>query len=86
MKGHALKWMIFLVHAPTTVEHDKRLSIVLQKLQNANTTLNSEKCEFAEKEVHYLGHLINAQGISADPEKVKAITNMAAPTNITGLR
>jgi hypothetical protein len=31
------------------------------------------KCSFFQKEIHYLGHIICGEGISVDPEKVKAI-------------
>jgi hypothetical protein len=58
-----------LVHGKDTKEHDERLKKVLQKLEEANVTLNGDKCEFSKPEVHYLGHVINATGISADPKK-----------------
>jgi hypothetical protein len=59
-----------LVHGKDTKEHDERLKKVLQKLEEANVTLNGDKCEFSKPEVHYLGHVINATGISADPKKI----------------
>ena len=58
-----------LVHGKDTKEHDERLKKVLQKLEEANVTLNGDKCDFSKPEVHYLGHVINATGISADPKK-----------------
>ncbi len=70
-----------LVHGKDTKEHDERLKKVLQKLEEANVTLNGDKCEFSKPEVHYLGHVINATGISADPEKVRAITEMSSPNS-----
>ena len=59
-----------LVHGKDMKEHDARLKIVLQKLEEANFTLNTEKCEFSKSEIFYLGHMINAKGISADPESL----------------
>ena len=75
-----------LVHGKDKQEHDARLKTVLQKLEEANVTLNSEKCEFSKTEIHYLGHLINGKGISADPEKVRAIIEMSSPSSIQEVR
>jgi hypothetical protein len=32
-----------------------------------------------QKEIHYLGHIISSEGISVDPEKVKAIMEWPVP-------
>ena len=34
----------------------------------------------------FLGHIVSAEGIKADPEKIKAITEMKTPENITELQ
>jgi hypothetical protein len=39
------------------------------------------KCSFFQKEIHYLGHIIFGEGISVDPEKVKAIMERPVPKN-----
>jgi hypothetical protein len=39
------------------------------------------KCTFFQKEIHYLGHIISDEGISVDPEKVKAIMEWPVPKN-----
>ena len=44
-----------LVFGKTTEEHDKHLEATLHKLQEANLTLNEEKCEFSKPAVEYLG-------------------------------
>ena len=75
-----------LVHGKDMKEHDARLKIVLQKLEEANVTLNSEKCEFSKTEICYVGHVINAKGISADPEKVHAIIEMPSLSCIQEVR
>jgi hypothetical protein len=45
-----------------------------------------EKCQFCKKELAFLGHVINANGIQPDPGKVDKIKNFPIPTNITELR
>lgn len=71
-----------LVYGKNTEEHDQRLEKVLQKLEKANVTLNGGKCEFSKPQVHYLGHVVNAQGIRVDPEKVRAIIEVSSPSSI----
>jgi hypothetical protein len=39
------------------------------------------KCSFFQKEIHYLGHIISSEGISVDPEKVKAIMEWPVQKN-----
>ncbi|GFR99768.1 Pol polyprotein [Elysia marginata] len=73
------------VHAPTQSVHDDRVRIVLQRLQKAGLTLN-EKCAFSKPSVRFLGHIIDGQGIHADPEKVEGIREFPAPSNITELQ
>jgi len=75
-----------LVFGSTKEEHDKRLAAVLRRIKEAGATLNKTKCEFNRTSVKYLGHLINKNGIRADPEKTTAITQMEPPQSVTDLR
>ena len=71
-----------LIHAADQEKLDQLLQEVLQRLQDAGLTLN-EKCEYSKKSMKFLGHIIDATGIHANPEKIKAIKNCPAPTTIT---
>lgn len=75
-----------LVHGKTQEEHDQNLAKVLQRLSEANLTLNAEKCRFSCSKVVFLGQLIDSQGIRPDPEKVKAIVSVPRPTNVGEIR
>ena len=75
-----------LVYGKTTAEHDKRLLAVMEKISAAGVTLNPKKCEFSQRQLKFLGHIVNEQGIQADPDKTAAISDMPAPTNISELR
>lgn len=44
----------------------KYLKETLCKLQEANLTLNEEKCEFTKAPVEFLGTIVNAEGIQVD--------------------
>ena len=67
-------------------EHQERLFKVMDRLLECGLTLSEEKCEFGLSSVKFLGHIISAEGITADPEKVKAIVCARAPTNVSELR
>ena len=75
-----------LVYGATQEEHDKNLSAVLNRIQEAGLTLNKEKCEFSTKSIKFLGQVVDANGIKPDPDKITAINNMPQPTNTTELR
>ena len=55
------------------------LQLVFQRLREANLKLNPRKCNLFQKEVKYLGHVVNAKGVSPDPEKVEAIQAWPRP-------
>ncbi|XP_035546261.1 uncharacterized mitochondrial protein AtMg00860-like [Juglans regia] len=44
------------------------------------------KCRFATLEVAYLGHVISAEGVKADPEKLQAVEDWPFPTSLKALR
>ena len=75
-----------LIFGRTQEEHNARLIKVLEKLQTVGLTLNSNKCEFSKPQVKFLGQVINCQGVSPDPDKMKAILHMEQPKNITDVR
>jgi len=54
-------------------------------MQKSSLTL-SDKCEFGKRSVKFWGHIIDENGVRADPDKVNAIVNMPAPKNVTDVR
>ena len=75
-----------LVFGKDKEEHDERLTQALKKITAAGVTLNPKKCEFGKEQLKFLGHLIDREGIRADPDKITAITEMKAPTHVSELR
>ena len=57
-----------LIHSKNKQKHDERLQKALRRLQDMNVTLNPEKCQFTRNQVPFLGHIIDGNGIHADPE------------------
>ena len=52
-----------LVFGKDQAEHDARVITALEQIKKAGVTLNKEKCEFRKRQVKFLGHLIDAEGI-----------------------
>lgn len=44
------------------------------------------KCAFATSRVEYVGHFIQASGVSTDPNKIKAVAEWPAPSSLKKLR
>ena len=70
----------------SAAEHDARLMKALKRIEEAGVTLNESKCQFGKTRIQFLGHVIDENGISADPEKVSALVQMKSPENISELR
>ena len=75
-----------LISGATEIEHMERLRLVLEALQTAGLKLSIEKCTISVPSVTYLGYMIDKEGIHPTKEKVQAIAEAPAPTNVTQLR
>lgn len=53
------------------------LRLVFDQLLNAGLKLKAKKCNVFAREVVYVGHVISGEGVATDPEKVKAVAQMA---------
>jgi len=62
-------------------EHEIKFQKLINKLREAILKLQPEKCEFLRKEVSYLGHVINENGVHPDPKKIEVVKNFPIPKN-----
>ena len=53
-----------LIFGKDETEHEERLMKALQRIYSAGITLNQNKCEFKQKQLKFLRHLIDENGIS----------------------
>ena len=67
-------------------EHDRNLRAVMQTVRASGLKLNREKCQFGKSEIKYFGHIVGKDGIKPSTEKVRAISDLPCPTNVTELR
>ena len=62
-------------------EHLQHLKLLFRDLKQANLSVNFDKSQLYRKEINYLGYRLTTQGISAAPDKVRAIQEFRRPKN-----
>lgn len=65
--------------------HLQDLEKVFSRLRKFELRVNRKKCTFVRSEIKFLGHLITADGIRADPDKVSAVADTKPPKNVKHL-
>ena len=75
-----------LIYSKTLSDHQQHVRKVLKLLRENQLYAKESKCEFFQQSVSFLGHVVGAAGISMEADKVKAIREWPAPTNVTGVR
>ncbi|GJT71915.1 putative reverse transcriptase domain-containing protein [Tanacetum coccineum] len=74
-----------LIYSKTQEEHVEHLRLVLGLLRKEKLYAKFSKYEFWLREVQFLGHVINGNGIHIDPSKIEVVKNWKAlrtPTEI----
>ncbi|GKD31496.1 putative reverse transcriptase domain-containing protein [Tanacetum coccineum] len=72
-----------LIYSKTREEHVEHLRLVLQLLKKEKLYAKFSKCEFWLRDVQFLGHVINGNGIYVDPSKIEAVKNWKSPRTLT---
>ena len=75
-----------LVMGKTFAEHLYNLREVFGRLSTAGLKLKPAKCHLMKEEVLFLGYVVSARGISADPEKVRVMVEFPTPCDLRSLR
>ena len=68
------------------IHHDSVLEEVLYCAKSYNLKLNFDKVRVRKQQVPYVGHIISAQGLKPNPEKVQAMKEMAPPATKEDVR
>ncbi|GJZ59789.1 putative reverse transcriptase domain-containing protein [Tanacetum coccineum] len=72
-----------LIYSKTQKAHVEHLRLVLELLKNEKLYAKFSRCEFWLREVQFLRHVINGNGIHVDPSKIEAVNNWKAPRTPT---
>ena len=70
-----------IIFSETEEEHLAHIEEIFRRLEAADLKMKRSKCDFFKKHIHYLGHLISADGIRPLKDKLDTIHDMPAPRN-----
>ena len=70
------------IFAPTINDMLDWIELVFNRLKQYNLKIKPKKCQFFDTSVLFLGHILSAKGISANPEKVEKVKTWPVPKNI----
>jgi hypothetical protein len=73
-----------IIYSRNAADHSRDVGRVLALIEKAGLKLKASKCHFARESVDLLGFVISKNGISANPDKVTAIKELATPTSVRG--
>jgi len=75
-----------LIYSRSLSDHLIHLRLVLDLLSTHKFFAKLSKCVFAVSKVDYSNHVISANGVAPDPEKIQAIIDWPTPRSLTALR
>ena len=75
-----------IIFSKNKLEHLEHLEEVFHRLRQAELKMKRSKCDFFKSQIHDLGHLISAHGISPLPDKLDTIKNMPAPKDMKEIK
>lgn len=75
-----------LVYSKSMKDHYKHLEQVSMLMREHKLFAKVYKCHFGEPRLEYLGHLISADGVSIDPQKITAMLQWPIPRSLGDLR
>lgn len=90
---YGLNWKICMAYLDDIVvignsfeDQVANLSKVFERINSPNLKLNPKKCILFQKEVKFLGHVVNEDGVSTDPDKTQVIREWVVPKNVSEVR
>ena len=70
-----------IIFSETEEQHLAHIEEIFKRLEAADLKMKRSKCDFFKKHIHYLGHLISADGIRPLKDKLDSIRDMPTPCN-----
>ena len=72
--------------AAATVDHDRTVVDLLNRLSQANLKLNSDKIKFKSHTAPFMGHVLNPEGLKPNSDIVAAVMDMPQPQDKVATR
>jgi hypothetical protein len=74
-----------LIYSSSWSDHLHHVKLVLEAMRTHQLFLKCSKCSFGEESMAYLGHIISAEGVAMDSDKVLAVVDWPIPRSIRAL-
>lgn len=75
-----------ILYSKSVQQHFKTVEEVLHRFKGAGLKLKPRKCHLFQKEIVYLGFLVDKDGIRPNPEAVRKIMELPEPTCVTDVQ
>ena len=75
-----------IIFADSLEQHEKRFKLVMERLKQAQLKVQLEKCQFLQKRVSFLGHILSEDGIRPDSKKIEAVKDFPVPKSVKNIR
>ena len=86
---HLREYLIYLddiiIFSKTFDEHLVRLENVFRQLEHHGLKLKGSKCDFFQRQVQYLGHIVSDRGVQTDLYKIAALKEWQHPSKLKEL-
>ena len=75
-----------IIYSPDFCSHLQHLDGVFQRLWKHGLKLRLDKCKLLQREVKFLGHVVDREGVRPDPDKIVAVRDWTPPATVRELR
>ena len=75
-----------IIYSHSIEEHVTHLREVFHRLHSAGFTVNPEKVILGSPKIKFLGHILSAEGIQVNPERIDIIQKFPRPRNLKAVR
>lgn len=75
-----------VIYSPDFSSHLQNLDEVFQRLWRHGLKLRPDKCKLLQREVKFLGHVVDRNGVSPDPDKISAVVDWPIPSTVRQVR
>jgi hypothetical protein len=75
-----------LIYSKDAESHASHVEAVLRRLKERQFYAKESKCNFAMKEIEFLGHIVSGEGIRVDPRKVQVVQDWPVPKSVHDVR
>ncbi|KAK6163610.1 hypothetical protein DH2020_000474 [Rehmannia glutinosa] len=74
-----------LIYSKNLTDHLEHLTVALCCLRDNQFFVKLSKCSFCQSSIEYLGHIVSAGAVHADPKKIETMLQWPPPTTVKQL-